>query len=249
MLRPSSRCVALVIAAVTCLVASMGCSRDASRSHVAQVGRFNLGLTPPPGWEHLDHGRQQLFRIGETELALEDAGPVTARGLTRELLEARELWMAGRRRDALARVRTLHGPPISLMPSQARADFWRPWTDVTYIPDLVDSASLGGAFDELIREADALPPIPDARIVEYVLGQLPGADRREVAHSDSLKIHGADWLSIETWNRVSHMDRQKVAFLDVDGYLLLLTSRRGPIEQSGAAFDSLLGSIEVLPAR
>lgn len=56
----------------------VSCARRAAPPEDVQIGRHNVRLTTPAGWEHLDHGRAQLFRNGETELRLEDLGPATA---------------------------------------------------------------------------------------------------------------------------------------------------------------------------
>ncbi|MGH7741812.1 MAG: hypothetical protein ACRENS_07310 [Candidatus Eiseniibacteriota bacterium] len=226
----------------------MSCSRTAAPQAV-RIGHHNVSLSPPRGWEHLDHGREQLFRNGETELALEDFGPIAPDGLANEVSAAHALWLSGRRLDAFARVRQLHGLPLELLSSEARAEFWRPWYDATYDVARADSAEIGVAFENLTRSARALPEVPHDRLVERLMAETPMGPRSEVAHWDSLVIHGASWLSIETWSRVSHMGRERLACLDNGGYLLLLTTQRGPIEQTGSAFDSLLASIEVLGPR
>jgi hypothetical protein len=234
------------IVAIACVVA--GCSSAPPETKTLQVGHHRVRVVPPHGWEHLDHGREQLFRNGETQLRLEDLGPSTREGLVTALRDARALWRAGRRGEAFAQVRALHGPPISFLPWQARADFWSPWTDVTYIPSTADSAALGVAFDRLIRGAEALPETPVPNLTEFVLLQSSDADRREISRHDSLEIHGSEWFSIETWDRLTHHYRRRIAFLDNQGFLLYLTTERGLYERTSGAFDSLLASIEVSPA-
>ena len=227
---------------IACLA---GCSSHSPEPVSLQVGHHHVRLVSPKGWEHLDHGREQLFRNGESELRMEDLGPATREGFVSEVRAARALWLAGRRGDALARMWTLHGPPTSFLPRGSIAEFWRPWTDVTYIPEVADSASLGRAFDEIIRSAEALPKTPTANLTEWVLNHADDAYRREISHRDSLAIHGTSWLAIDTWNRVTHMDRHRVALLDNGGYLLSLATERGIYERMSGAFDSLLASVEV----
>jgi hypothetical protein len=243
-LRLASRRVLFALGA--CLAIGTACARhEASRALALEVGRHHLRLVPPAGWEHLDHGRQQLFRLGEVEILLEDYGPATREGLSTELMECEQLWLDGRRRDALARMNTLHGPPILLMPQQARADFWKPWTDVTYIPDAADSAALGSAFDEMIRGARALLEVPFDRTVDFVLANyVVDARRSEIFRRDTLDINGATWIVLNTWDRTTHMHPERLACHDNHGYLLALATRRRD-EAAGAAFDSLLASIEV----
>lgn len=236
---------AFLIAVLSTSVA--GCSAGKPAATTIQVGHHRLRLEPPPGWEHLDHGREQLFRNGETQLRVADLGPATRQGLVSELREAQALWLAGRRGDALQRVRSLHGPPIRFLPWRERADFWKPWTDVTYVASTADSAELGLAFDALIRAAEDLPETPVAELTEYVLHRAHDADRREIGRRDSIEIHGSRWLVIETWDRLSHLYRRRVAILDHEGYLLELVTDRGVFEQMSGAFDSLLASIVVDP--
>ena len=235
-----------VLALIVVLGVSSACAREQPQTLRLQVGRHRLRLVSPRGWEHLDHGRQQLFRNGESELLLEDLGPVTPKGLVGEIREAEQLWRAGRREDALARMSALDGPPVSFLPQQVRADFWKSWTDVSYVPGAANDAAVGQAFQAMISAAEALPPPPVENIVEYALRQSEDADRREVDRRESKWVHGSEWVTIETWTRVSHMYRRRLAFVDDAGYLLYLSTERGLIEQSGGAFDSLLASIEML---
>jgi len=88
------------------LALACGCSGShAARVQVADVGRHQVRFTIPDGWEHLDHGRAQLLRLGEAQLTLADLGPVSAEAMARELEGARALWLSGRRLDAFERVR------------------------------------------------------------------------------------------------------------------------------------------------
>jgi len=241
-----ARCTSIrtrVVAAAFALL-EVACTRETPP--LVRVGNHALRFAPPHRWEHLDHGRQQLFRNGDAELLLEDLGPATPAALTQEFRECERLWLAGRHADALARMNTLHGPPIDFMPSSARADFWRPWTDATYA-SAADDPGLDRAFEAMIHNAEALPPAPTDNLVEYVLNQASDASRREISRREWRVIHGSKWLSIATWNRVTHTDERRVAFVDDRGYLLYLSTERGLIDESGDAFDSLLTSIEVLP--
>jgi hypothetical protein len=228
-----------VFLALAALVAA-ACARDASQ--VVEVGSHRVRLVTPAGWEHLDHGRQQLFRRADAEIVLEDGGPVTPRGLSRALAAAETLWLAGRREDAVARVRELGGPALGFLSSDERGRFWRPWTDAHG----VDDAALGAAIRDLIENAGALAAPPPDRVLEATRQRLDEDERREIDRQETRTRHGTSWTYVETWSRVSHMDRHRFACLDDDGYLLLAATRRGPIEVTGVAFDSLLASIQLL---
>ena len=231
-------------------VFSSGCGgRPSAMPQRVEIGAHQVRLAAPQGWEHLDHGRAQLFRNGETELRLEDLGAATPQALAREIRGARATWLAGRRRDAIARMRTLDGPALAYLPWQARVDFWRPWSDATYLPDPADSAAIGGAFDAMIDHAEALPALGPDHLVEWVLERDDDAGRREISRLDSLAIHETRWIRVDTWSRTSHLDRRRVAFALDGGSLLALSIERGLPESTLGAFDSLLATIEVLPRK
>lgn len=245
-MRGTSRALAVL---ALCALLAPACVRRPAPAVTLAVGAHRVRLVPPRGWEHLDHGRAQLFRNGETELRLEDLGAATPHALAGDIRAARATWLAGRRRDALARMRALDGPALAFLAWQRRADFWRPWSDVAYVPDPADSAALGSAFDAMIDGAEALPAVSPEHLVEWILERDDQAGRREIARLDSLSIHEAPWTSIETWSRLTHTDRRRTAFVLDDGGLLALTIERGLPEATLGAFDSLLTSIEVLPRR
>ncbi len=162
-MRRADRILPLLLAA---LATGGACARPAPVVERMEIGRHRVRLVTPRGWEHLDHGRAQLFRNGEWELRLEDLGPAT----------------------------TTH-------------------------EDL--------AGELLMRSGDT--------------------DRREIARRDSVTVHGVAWVRLETWSRVSHLEVRRTAFTVADSSLLALTSERGPDEQTGGAFDSLLASLEIEP--
>ena len=55
------------------------------------VGHHRLRVVVPKGWEHLDHGQQQIFRLNEHVISLTDLGPATPEGMMREVAAARDL--------------------------------------------------------------------------------------------------------------------------------------------------------------
>ena len=62
------------------LVIASGCSlpqpRPQRQAQVVSVGRLRVEFVLPAGWEHLDHGRQQLFRHRDAQLSLRNLGVV-----------------------------------------------------------------------------------------------------------------------------------------------------------------------------
>src|SRR5215471_11661688 len=235
---PRNSVVCAVALAIVC-----GCAAPrAGRVQETDVGHHHVRFALPAHWEHLDHGRAQLFRSGEAQLTLADLGPVSADAMVRELERARGLWLSGRRRDAFEQVRELRSPSLRYASSDQRAAFWRPWTDVTYAPAAADSAEIGPAFDALIRGTRALPsPTPDL-LYQYVADLALDARGLEIAARERRTVNGRDWAVYELWNQVSHGWRVRVAFTVDEGDLLALTTDRGLDEQVAPAFASLLAS-------
>jgi len=234
-----------LLALALAVTVGLGCSRPATRD--LEIGAHRVRLVPPAGWEVLEHGRQHYFRDGERQVSLTDLGPASSEGMVCELRAARATWLAGRRRDAFARVRDLHGPPLRFATSDQRADYWRTWNDIVYDGERVDSAAIGVAFDELLQRTGKLPRVAPESMLEYVLESRPQAWRREIARRGSRLVHGREWTELHTWDRVSHLDPSRVAFLDDGGYFLVLAVERGPIDVTGPAFEGLLTTMEVAP--
>jgi hypothetical protein len=92
----------------------------------ADVGHHRVRFVLPKGWEHLDHGRQQLIRLGEEQVSLSDLGSVLPEAVVREVEGARGAWLAGHRRDAFERVRELRSPALRYGSSDTRLAFWTP---------------------------------------------------------------------------------------------------------------------------
>ena len=229
------------------LAATMACAPD--RSRLADLGRVRFRVVPPPGWEHLDHGRQHLFRDGETELALTDLGAATPEGVADELREAAALWHAGRREDALARVRATDGAPLRCLSREARADFWRAWRNAGFEPDPARDDEVGAALEELIRDAAALPEPSASQVMAFALERYSDTDRREIGYKRVRWVNGSEWLAFETWDRVSHSYRRSYACLEAQGRLVLLSAERGHDSRTEPAFDELFASLEFSPDR
>ena len=237
----------LGLALILVMVVGPGCSAGRTKPQTVEEGHHRVTFVLPEGWEHLDHGRQQLFRNGEAQISLVDLGPGTREGMVRELRAADSLWRAGRRKDAFQRVRQLRSPALRFAPSRLRADFWKPWTDVTYVPDRADSSAIGTAFEGLIAGTGMFPEVSPESMIEYVLTFTSGDQRREIGHRDRRTINGSRWAVVETWDRVSHLYRSRVAFTENDGYLLVLAFDHGVFEQAAPGFEALLTSLEVRP--
>ena len=231
------------------LVAAPGCaSKESAVTRTAEVGRHRIRFVVPKGWEHLDRGRQQLFRCGETRLSLETLGPATREGIARELREAERLWREGQWMVAFARVQHMQSPTLRYASSDQRLDFYREWNNATYVPAAADSAAIGPAFEALIVGTAELPELSDASLLQYALERTFDMRRMEIARRERESIHGAEWTVVEVWDRVSHLWQLRLACVEKDGDLLVLSTEMGRIDVARPAFDALLASFELLPS-
>ncbi len=94
--------------------------------------------------------------------------------------------------------------------------------------------------------ADALADVTPADMLQYVLELASDPRRREIGSETRRTIHGLVWTEVELWDRVSHLNRTRVAFLENDGHLLALAIDRGPIALTGPGFEAVLASLEVV---
>lgn len=146
------------------------------RPRAIDAGELHVRLRVPPGWEHLDHGRQQLFRLGERQISLSerevswDTSHTTAADSAAQMLAAALRWDrdAGRSQDR----------------------------------------------------------------------------RYEISRRDAHSMGGLEWTDLETWSRLTHTQRRRVAYAFAGGRLLVLDMDRGDAGELGPAFETLLRSIE-----
>ena len=235
--------VVLLVAALA--LAMSGCAKKEAPPLSLQIGHHHVVVQVPRGWEHLDHGKQHLFRKGEAEVSLSDLGASSRVGVARELGEARQMWVSGRREDAFAKVRGLKSPELHFATSTVWTSFWRAWNSVSARGAGTDSAAIGAAFDSLFVAAGALPPVSQDVLVRYSFQITSDMSRREIARVSQREIEGFTWIEATSWDRVTHGNPTRLAILDNHGYLLALMTDRGPIEQTGPAFDALLASMRV----
>src|SRR5258706_7633369 len=213
------------------LVILGGCAHP-KPSTTVDVGHHRVRFVAPAEWEHLDQGRQQIFRQMDVSVVLEDLGPADRNGMKHDLERARETWIQGRRQDAFVRVRELRGPALANATSDAQAEFWKPWYDMTYGDP--DSGAVARAFDAMIAGAERLPDVTPEQMAGYAL-QVADPRRgitsrpgREIARHGGRPVNGREWFEVETWSAVSHQDRSRLACLDNGGVFPRVRGQRRP---------------------
>lgn len=235
---------AATLLALAALAAS-GCSAPASGPLV--VGHHRLRLVVPAGWEHLDHGRQQVFRRREQVISLTDFGPASPEALAREIAAARDLWRQGRAEDAFARLRDLRGPVLALATDDQREAFWGPWVEIRNRPVPADSFAMKAAFAALIERCRDLRRVSALAMADYAIGRAGDLRQPEVSRRARRGHRGTEWTEVLLWDRVTHIQRVRLAITEAGGDLLVLRSERGAITLTAPAFEALLESIELAP--
>ena len=86
--RRASGRFALAILASVALGPACSSNKERDEPLAVRVGHHDLTLVTPRGWERLDHGRQQLFRNGETELLLSEPRSAEDYQHTLQVIEA-----------------------------------------------------------------------------------------------------------------------------------------------------------------
>jgi hypothetical protein len=87
---------------------------------------------------------------------------------------------------------------------------------------------------------------PDSMAVQ-LFEQSFDVRRMELMKREQRAVHGTEWTVLDAWDRVTHLNRTRLAFVQNGGNVLVLQIDRGPIEAAGVAFDELLASIELYP--
>jgi hypothetical protein len=237
--------VAFAAVAGLAIVAQMGCSR-ATPTDVT-IGHHRVRLVVPAGWEHLDHGREQIFRRAEMQMSIEDLGPADPKGMERELLAALQWFREGRTKDAFERVRHLRGPSLRSAASERRAKYWAPWYEVTRLSEPIDTFAVARAFGAMIENTRALDDVTPEDLVGYVLSSGDDRQRRTIGNETRRTLGNVRWIEAETWDTVTHLLPRRIACANNRGFLLVVSLDRDGLGAAPPAFEALLGSIRILP--
>jgi len=227
-----------------------GCADPTPEPLSLTIGVHLVELESPPGWEHLDHGREQRFESDSSQISMADLGPVTSDGFVREILQARELYRRGQLDDSRAQLAELRLRP--LFPSVQRwRSFTRPWNSIRLAgvghhsedPDLVESA-----YSEVLGEIEALPQPNLPALAISALASLGHEEQRhDVASQEAMAVSGRAALVVDTWDRLSHAQRKSHLFVLNKGNLLVTRMELGRFPEMKPAFDALVASLRVLP--
>lgn len=210
------------------------------------IGVHEVKIIAPPNWEHLDHGREQRFDKGMTQISLADMGPATREGFAREITHARELFRQRQLEDARAQLNDLHLRPA--FPSQQRWDsFVKPWDKTRKAGQGLNSAdtdTIERAYTEVLAEISALPTSDLPTIAAATLERLGHDERYAVAQQQAMAISGRPALLVDTWDRLSHAHRRRHVFVLNEGNLLVARMEAGQFSEMEPVFDAMVASLE-----
>lgn len=237
----------VVLCATSIGAALLGCTGPAPPPEplALKVGVHEVRLVVPPGWQRIDHGREQRFENGQSHISLADMGPATAASFRREIDHARELFRLGQLEDARTLLDELR--PRSLFPSEQRWEAfvgaWRKIRRKERDDRPLDPIAIERAYTEVLAEIDALPRPDMTTLAEALLESLGHDDRYDIALREARAIDGNEALLIDTWDRLSHDFRKRYLFVLNEGNLLVARMESGRFPDMEPAFDALVASL------
>jgi hypothetical protein len=213
------------------------------------VGAHALSFRLPEGWERIDYGQRQVLRHAEDRIVLMDLGPVDGPGYIREIEAVRDLWIQGRQPDAQARLNDLQLLPFGF---STRAEYLRAHALLVQARQALGSGPAYECNWRLRTVVDTIatqPAPPLSAYVEYVLDRLePSRYRqREILPPKLTRIGDREALIVDSWDRLSHTQRQRFALTINAGRLLVIAVEAGAFEATQTPYSAVLKSIEFQP--
>lgn len=223
------------VAVLLCLMLASACHEEEPQAaRTFQVGPHRVDVTPPAGWQVLDHGRQLVFRTEAAEMILSDLGAVRPEGFREEATRAKELWRGGREDEARTRLWEL---PFrdQLYVSRPQMERVRdPWSAILSVPKGTAYSEVASDFDRLVAAIDVTQAVPLNWIVDDALPRLGHDQRREVKSRQPTEVNGREVMVVETWMSLTHGDPRCLLVAVNAGRVLALRCDRC----EGEAFDA-----------
>lgn len=107
-------------------------------------------------------------------------------------------------------------------------------------PILLELADLGAPGGDPVLGA------PLDEWVDWGLRTLDSSKQREVARRDTLAVGEIEFRIVESWDRLTHGQKRRFAFLLNGDALLVLHTRGGDFDEAAVAFDQILESFELV---
>lgn len=249
------------ILALTSLVLTMGiaaCDPEPQPpvSIEVEVGVHLVTFEIPPGWHHVDHGREQHFELETAKISLVDGGPVTTSGFAEIIRRARELFRANQWDDARALLDTTD--PRRFFSSELRwksvRDDWKQIINIRRDRGAGESTGVSAdvewdvesAFTQLLAEVSALRDPDLERVAIRALDDFGHDEMRSIAFKEALAVSGMPAIRIDTWDRLSHRDQRHHLLIANAGHLLVLRTGLGPARDLEEGFDALVATLALM---
>lgn len=232
-----SRLVALALLAL-----AGGCSE---RPETLMVGVHPLSVIVPAGWEHLDHGREQLLRNGQAQIAIIDLGLVTVSGYISVVEQSMALAERGDVQGAHERLSGLVMPRAKGGTFAEQEEFRMLWRYMISAHDDRTWGELEGAYFDVLDALDEFPELEVQDLTQRALVRLDHDSRRDIAAKSGRSIHGVDVRVVDTWDRLSHQHRKRFAFFIHRDHLFAIWTQRGAFRQTQQAFEVVLRSMRM----
>jgi hypothetical protein len=221
-----------------------GCGQPPDR-RTFTVGTHRVSTITPLRWEVLEHGEEILIRNGDEQVAIADLGPAGPAGIRRQVERARDLWRAGRDRDARWRMSRTPVPDDLFETAEQRKTFWLAWSDVSNAPEGTSAASIERPFETLLQVIETMPDRSLDQLVDHYLAGIDRDQQRDVASRQRFVIRGREMLVVDTWDRMAHRMRQRTAFVLDEGDLLALRTDRGRFGENAQVLAVMLAALRV----
>ena len=237
-----ARCATLVVLCAA-LVAGTGC-RSRGLSTEFDVGRHHIRFAIPRGWQVLEEDQRLVLRHEASQIVMADLGPAGPSGIRREVEQAREMWRAGRSRDARWRMRSVWVPPHLFATESQRRAFWDAWAGVSGAPEDAAFALVEERFDTILAAVAQMRPRDLDALIETTLAEIDGDPLGGVFHRHAISIGGRDGLVVDAANTIREGGTHRIALVLNHGHVLALRTEWGDAHPMNAALDEVLETLE-----
>jgi len=236
--------------ALLAAVALGACARPQPVRHTLTLDTQRISVAIPEGWEIVDRGNAVIVRKADMELRIETIGAVGPLGIRREVERARRLWQGGRDKDARWRLRTVRVPDALFASNAQREAFWDAWSEVSNEDAGYDA--MGAGFEHVLENVAGLAPMGPDSLADAWLAEVDPRRLRDVATRQPRTVDGRPAIVLDTWQRLDHTQRRRIALVFDNGYAVALQTSQGafgpgPFPPQAMLLELILSSLRFTP--
>lgn len=237
-----ARSAAVVVGCAALIVVS-GCGSKGLSTEF-DVGRHHVRFEIPRGWEVLEEDQRLVLRYEASQIVMADLGPAGPSAIRREVEHAREMWRAGRSRDARWRMRSVWVPPHLFETESQRQAFWDAWAHVSGASEDAPFAAVEASFDAILDVLVAMRPRDLDALIETTLAEIDGDPLGGVFHRHAISIGGRDGLVVDAANTRREGSAHRIALVLNQGHVFALRTEWGDARPMNDALDGVLETLE-----